>query len=188
MKHFVAFLLAAFLSFGVTLAVIGTPGCALFTGGAKSLPDFEALPQAEFDAVSANTALIAKVGAARLIREGTVQATTIKAVADALELAAGDPLTLGGPSLITDALRNAGFSDDEVLLTFAFAEAALRQYANLGAVGSPLGPHARAMLIAVALSLRGSAEVGVSLEEERAVAPMFSGTEHPARLPSTEAR
>ena len=157
MKHAVAIrpwlglLLAGLFAFGMFAALALTPGCALFR--AKSLPDFEAIPQAEFDAAMADTHLLVKVAAKRLIADGKCDPVLVENVAATLAFAATDPLVLGGPNVVTDALKKAGFTDEEILLTIRMAEAALRQNFNLGAIGSPLGPHARLLLQTISAAL-----------------------------------
>jgi hypothetical protein len=146
--------LVLFLLSFLWVALLLTSSCV----GPRSLPEFEAMPEDQAQAYIANAALIAKVGAHRLLEEGKVRPLEIGAIASVLELAASDPLTLGGPNLITNALRNAGFTDDEILLALSLAEAALREQVSLGDGASPLGVHARLLLSSVAASLRAEVE------------------------------
>lgn len=130
--------------------LVNVAGCRTL----QALPQLEDLDQAQFDAVQADCALIAKVGAARLLLDGKASAETVGAVASALEIAASDPLATGGPTFITDALKRAGWTDDEVLLALSLAEGALRQHISMGETIGPLGQRARSLLSTVAASLR----------------------------------
>jgi len=120
----------------------------------QALPALEDVSQAEADACIADVALISRVAAARLVKDGSASVETVAKIAGALELVAADPLAVGGPSFITDALRRDGWTDDEIMLAFEVAESALRQQFNLGSSASPLGPRARSLLLAVSGSLR----------------------------------
>lgn len=137
-----------------TIAVAVLLAMTFSCQSARPLPDFEAMPQAESDSITADISDIARITASGLLRHDKVKAEDVLVVATVLDFAASDEAATGGPNLIVGVLKAAGVDNADVLDGMALVDIALRHYVNLGALGLPLGPHARQALGSVAVALR----------------------------------
>lgn len=168
-------LCAAFIAAGVWLLLI--PAC-VSPGKPKPLASFELLTPEELKPVVDTYAQVAKVAAARLVREGRSARETIEVAATVLELAATDPTAMAGPLPLTRAFDRAGFVDEDVSLALTVVDIVLAQYFDLGSAEWPIGMNMRALLRGIAAGVRSGLATGATLEEEQAVAPIFtSGTQ-----------
>ncbi len=152
------------LAFVAIFSLPHLPGCQS-TGAA--LANLEALSDEDAATLEARADLITRVLAARLLSDAHLDPQVLSDAALALELAAGDPLVLGGPNVLSNALEKAGFTNQEAILSLLLVEDFLRSRVSWGMAGTPLGPRARHLLGVVAVALRGAATALVTEAEKR---------------------
>lgn len=142
------------------------PGCK---SAATATAWVEEMPETEFEATRAKAGLVARVLAARLVREGAATPETIGKAADALEDLATDPASTLLESVLAPALKRAGLTSDEVLLAAVLIEDFVRSRVDLGSIGAPLGTRTRLLIGTVAGSLRAGAASVPTPEDEAEV-------------------
>jgi len=152
--------------FAVALAIVALSLAASFSPSCKATAEatarVELMPQADFDVTRARVDLLARVVSARLVAENAASVETMETAATALDFLATDPLATVGPTMLTDALRKAGLSSDEVLLAIVLVEDYVRSRFSWGETTAILGPRARDLIGTVASAIRRGAAGGVT--------------------------
>ena len=159
-------LLMLALACAVGAGVLGFSGCG-------SRGQLEQMPAEDFEVLQSRCDILTRVVAARALADGKVRPETFEAVADALQIVAADPLALAGPNVITRALEDAGFTDQEAMLALLLVEDFLRARFNWGATTSPLGPNARALVLTVSNAIRVAINGDVTADEFAAGSAML---------------
>lgn len=162
------------------IAVLGTAclsGCASTDGG-KGVQALEQMSELDYNKWKLYIQLGVKIGANRLLAEGSVTAQDLEIAATALETVRDQTGVPGTKSFIQDALKDAGLTNDEVELLLVIVEQELLARGALDWLNPETGviewsPRTKDLFTLVAGSLRSAAIVteqevrqGTSLEAE----------------------
>jgi len=153
-------------------------GCVLTGDGEQGVEFIEGMTDLEFSKWKIYIQLGVKVGANRMLEEGTVTEEELDIAAAALEAVRDEPIIPGAASLIMPALAEAGLTNDEVQLLLLIVEQELLSRGALEWVDPETGvislsPRTKELLTVVADSLRAAElltdeefEQGLVLEAE----------------------
>lgn len=165
MKKMVLVLVAACM-----LSVASMTAC-ISSGNGNGIKPLEQMTELEYSKWKLYIQLGVKIGANRLLEEGTITKEQLNVAAGAIEAIAGQPVEAGAKSLIIPALEKAGFKGDEVEFVLLVAEqellarGALNYWTNPANGVLELSPRTQDMLSVIANALRSA---GTVTQTERA--------------------
>ena len=165
------------------LALVAVLGAASLSGcvstdGGKGVQALEQMSELDYNKWKLYIQLGVKIGANRLLEEGTVTAGQLEIAATALETVRDQTGIPGTKSFVKDALADAGLNNDEIELLLVIVEQELIARGALDWINPETGviewsPRTKDLLTLVAGSLRSAATVteqeksqGTQLEAE----------------------